>query len=81
MDICKAVLSQFEVEQLECSDVFYQCNCSRQRVENALISIGREGLADMAAQQEPTQVECHFCDHKYLFTPDEISRLMEKAQG
>ncbi|MDE7295007.1 MAG: Hsp33 family molecular chaperone HslO [Oscillospiraceae bacterium] len=58
----------------------YKCDCSRERVEAAVISIGREELEKMAAEQENAEVCCHFCDKKYVFTPSEIRGLIKKAK-
>ncbi|MCM1578659.1 MAG: Hsp33 family molecular chaperone HslO [Ruminococcus sp.] len=57
----------------------YKCDCSRERVEAAVISIGREELEKMAAKQETAEVCCHFCDKKYVFTSAEIRGLIRKA--
>lgn len=56
-------------------DVEYRCNCSRQRVERALISVGREELHKMADEQPVTDVDCHFCNKKYRFSPEELRDL------
>lgn len=57
----------------------YKCDCSRERVEKALISIGKEELMAMADEQETSEVCCHFCSNKYVFTSDEIRALISKA--
>lgn len=56
-------------------DVEYRCNCSRERVERALISIGREELLKMADEQPVTEVDCHFCNKKYRYSPEELRAL------
>lgn len=60
---------------LDNSEVQYKCDCSKERVVKALLSIGREELNNMADEQETTNVECHFCNKKYVFTADEIRNL------
>lgn len=57
----------------------YKCGCSRERVEAAVISIGREELEKMAAEQESAEVCCHFCDRKYVFTSAEIREMIKRA--
>ena len=75
-DICRHVLKTFELEFLDTSKPEYRCNCSRERVTKALLSMGREELADMA--NDPfTEVDCHFCEKKYRFTSAEIRNLAE----
>ncbi|MBQ7045663.1 MAG: Hsp33 family molecular chaperone HslO [Clostridia bacterium] len=76
LDIIKEVLKNFEVEVLYEHDVFYRCNCSRQRVEQALISVGKEDLQSMADENKDTEIKCHFCDKVYNFTPQEIRKLI-----
>ncbi len=55
--------------------VEYRCNCSRERVEQALESCGREELLDMAETGEETEVSCQFCDKIYRFSPSELREL------
>ena len=74
--ICRTVLSEAELEVLGEYDTAYRCNCSRERVEKALIASGRESLEEMA-NDEITEVSCHFCPTKYTFTPDEIRKLIK----
>mgnify|MGYP003293168124 CR=1 FL=1 len=73
-EICKKVLPEFNVEVLDTAECEYKCNCSRERVEQALISVGREELLDMA-NDEVTEVKCHFCPEVYKFTSDDIKEL------
>ncbi len=56
----------------------YKCDCSRERVERALISLGNDELTEMAEEEEITEVCCHFCDKKYAFTKDQIFSLKNK---
>lgn len=77
MQICKAALSGFEIEVLEEKEVYYHCPCSKDRVEKALISCGREDLLDMA-KDEKTEMCCQFCDKKYVFTSQDILKLAKK---
>lgn len=53
----------------------YHCDCSKERVERALVSLGREELTKMAEEQDETEVCCHFCNKKYKFTKDDILNL------
>ncbi len=58
----------------------FQCTCSKPRIERALISLGLEQLAQMAAQEEQTDVVCEFCRAQYHFTRQEISDLLATIQ-
>ncbi len=73
-EICRHVLSKFELEILDTSTPEYKCNCSKERVSKALLTLGKEELADMA-NDPVTEVSCHFCEKKYKFTSDEIKEL------
>ena len=75
-DIVRAALSGFEVEVLYTQDIEYKCNCSKDRVAKALISLGREELEAMAAEKEVTEVSCHFCDKVYKFSSNELKKLL-----
>lgn len=78
-DIAMKVLDGLEPNVLDSFEVKYKCDCSRKRVETALISCGEDDLKEMMKDKE-TQVECHFCDKKYVFTSDEISQLINKLK-
>ncbi|MCL2639061.1 MAG: Hsp33 family molecular chaperone HslO [Oscillospiraceae bacterium] len=53
-------------------EVFYKCDCSRERTEELLVSLGKEELQKLAETNEAIEVCCHFCDKKYHFEPNEI---------
>ncbi len=78
LDIVKKALKYYEVEVLDEASAEYLCNCSRARVEKALISIGKEGLLEMANSEENTNIECHFCDKTYNFSAAELRKLAAK---
>ena len=78
-DICKKVLGEFDLDVLDTSNPKYKCNCSRERVEAALISTGVQSLEELSAE-ENTEVCCQFCDKKYNFSGAEIKRLLQSAK-
>ena len=77
-EICRHVLRYFELDVLDESNPVYKCYCSRERTEKALISVGKQGLSEMA-EDEITEVCCQFCDKKYRFSREEIKALLSKA--
>lgn len=77
-DIAKSVLDGLEPEVMDSFEVKYKCDCSKERVERALVSLGREELVKMAEEQDSTEVCCHFCDKKYVFSKDEIITLSKR---
>ena len=77
-EICKAVLSEFPMQLLDTQTVEYKCDCSTERVTRALISAGEDGLREMA-EDEQTEVCCHFCNKKYIFPREKILKLLKEA--
>jgi len=75
-ELAMMALEGLDPHELGMYPVEYRCNCSRRRVERALISIGRRDLERMAAEQPVTQVNCHFCNKVYRFTPEELRALI-----
>ena len=78
-DILGQVCGEIGVVFMETTEVFYKCYCSRERVEAALISLGRKELAEIAAEGKTFPVECQFCDTVYQFTPEELQELIENS--
>ena len=74
--LLRAVLSDFELEILDRHDVEYRCYCTRQRVERALISMGREELSAMLAEQGEADLTCQFCDNIYHFSKEQLEDLL-----
>lgn len=62
---------------METTEVEYKCYCTRDRVEAALISLGKKELTEIAQEGKPFPVECQFCDEKYIFTPEKITDLLK----
>ena len=75
-EIIAQVLKGLEPRVLEESAVEYRCYCSRERVADALRSIGADALSEIAEQGSATEVGCQFCDKVYVFTPEEIKGLI-----
>lgn len=79
-DICKMALNGFNPEVLDRMNCTYKCNCSRERVEKALISLGKEELIAMADENTTQKVNCHFCNKIYRFNSKELRDLVEKSK-
>ena len=78
LDMITSALKEFEVETLYEQDIYYKCNCSEERVKSALISLGEKELRDMAREMPEIEVDCHFCEKTYKFTPEEIIKMVKK---
>lgn len=74
--LLRAVLSDFDLQLLERHPVEYRCYCSRERVTRALISMGREELASLIAEQGQAELTCQFCDHVYHYSKIELEQLL-----
>lgn len=57
----------------------YCCDCSKDRVEKAVISMGRKEIADMIEENLPVEVVCDFCHTKYTFSPEELLKLLQQG--
>lgn len=79
-EIAKRALQGLNIDKLDESKIEYRCNCSRERVETALISTGIDSLKEMAEENQDISVECHFCDKVYNFTPDDIKKLISTIE-
>ena len=78
-DILGQVVGDLGVVFMETTEVSYKCYCSRERVESALISLGKKELSEIAADGKNFPVECQFCDTVYEFTPEQILELVKNS--
>lgn len=79
-EIAHKLLDGLSPEPLDSAEVSYKCDCSRERTEQILISIGEKELSDIASEGKDTTVCCHFCGKEYVFTPEEILKLKNKLK-
>lgn len=78
-DILYTLLEGFDVEIMETTETSFACNCSKGRIEKALISIGKKELQEMINDGEAIEVKCHFCNKGYEFSVDELKSICRKA--
>ena len=78
-DILGQVVGDLGVVFMETTGVSYKCYCDRERVESALISLGKKELEEIAAEGKTFPVECQFCDAIYEFTPEDIRKLIANS--
>ena len=77
-DVLGQVCGDLGVVFMETTPISYKCYCSRERVSNALISLGKKELTEIMEEGKTFPVECQFCDTVYEYTPEDIARLMKK---
>ncbi|NDO19471.1 Hsp33 family molecular chaperone HslO [Lachnospiraceae bacterium MD329] len=58
----------------------YECKCSKERMEKALISIGADELTQLINEQGQAELTCQFCDNKYMFSKSELESLLKRAK-
>ena len=75
-DILGQVCGELGVVFMETAEVSYKCYCSRERVEKALLSLGKKELTEIAEEGKTFPVECQFCDAVYEFTPDDVRKMI-----
>ena len=72
----EALLDGLPMEIVDTMDVQYRCDCSKQRVERAMISLGKKELEEMIAEGKEVEAGCQFCNQKYKFTVEGLERLI-----
>lgn len=78
-DIIGRVLEGMDVEIMDKLPTGFECNCSKERVERAIISIGREEIQSMIDDEKPIEVNCHFCNSHYIFTLEDLKTILKKV--
>ena len=76
-DILGQVCGELGVVFMETTEVSYKCYCTRDRVEKALISLGRDELTDIVREGKDVPISCQFCDKIYTFTPEDVQLLLQ----
>lgn len=79
-EILKHVLGDLDLEILDQMPVRFSCNCSKERIEKALVSVGRQELQQMIDEGKTIEVNCHFCSRHYPVTVEELKELLLKAR-
>lgn len=75
--LAERVLAGFEPQILEKQSIAYRCYCTRERVWQALITVGDKAFAEMMQSAEDTEVSCQFCDKVHRFTPAELQAKLK----
>lgn len=80
-DILKEILGDMSLEILDEKPVRFHCDCSKDRMARALITLGKKELDELIAGGKPIEVKCHFCNSTYDFSVEELSQLRELSIG
>lgn len=74
------VLNGLEHEILDKIPTKFECDCSKEKVEKALISVGQKDIQEMIDDGKPIEVKCHFCNTAYTFNIPELKAILHKAK-
>ncbi len=73
------ILDDFGLDIMDQYPTSFECNCSKKRVEKAIISIGRKDIQEMIDDNEPIEVNCHFCNQHYHYSVDELKEIIKRS--
>ncbi len=80
-EILESVLGEFGLEITDRMPVSFRCDCSRERVEKVLLSLGEKDLQEMISEGKEVELHCHFCNKNYVFPVQEVERLMKAGKA
>ena len=78
--ILEMILGDFDLKIMDTIPTAFYCNCTRERVEKALISIGKEELEKIIREDKKANLHCHFCSKEYDFNEEQLVALLEEAK-
>lgn len=79
-EILQYILGDFGLEILDTMPTSFYCNCTKERVEKAIVSIGRKDIQEMIDDNEPIEVNCHFCNTNYTFSVEELKEILKRSR-
>lgn len=80
-ELLESVLGEFGLEITDRMPVSFRCDCSRERVEKVLLSLGKKDLQEMIDEGKEVELHCHFCNRNYTFSVEEVERLMKAGSA
>lgn len=78
--ILEEILGEFGLQINDKLSAAFSCNCSKERVTKALISVGKKDIQEMIQDGKPIELNCHFCNTNYQFTVEELKEILKKAK-
>ena len=78
--ILEMILGDFDLKIMDKIPTTFYCNCTRERVEKALISIGKDELEKIIREDKKANLHCHFCSKEYDFNEEQLVALLDEAQ-
>ena len=74
------VLEGLDVEFTDTVPTQFYCNCTKERVEKAIISIGKKDIQEMIDDGKEIEVNCHFCNTNYTFSVEELKEMLKRSR-
>ena len=79
--LLETVLGEFGLEITDRMPAGFRCDCSRERVEKVLLSLGEKELREMISEGKEVELHCHFCNRNYAFSAEEVERLIKAGSA
>ena len=79
-DIIQEILGEYGVEFMDTLPARFYCNCTKERVEKAIVSVGAAELNTMIQENKPIEVNCHFCNRNYTFSIEELKEILRRSK-
>ncbi len=80
-DMLSEVLKGLNLRFNDRYDTAYKCDCSEERVERALISLGEKEIAALIKENKDAEIHCDFCEKDYIFGPDRLKEILKKSRA
>ena len=78
--ILEQILGDFNLEILEKTETRFFCDCSKSKVQRAIVALGQKDLESLVEDHEPVEAHCDFCNTSYWFQPEELEEILENAK-
>lgn len=74
--VMRDIFEDMSIKIMQYKDPYFKCDCSREKVEKALVSIGKKDLEEIYAEGGTEEIKCHFCNQSYYFNKEDIGRIL-----
>ncbi|MDD7353146.1 MAG: Hsp33 family molecular chaperone HslO [Peptoniphilaceae bacterium] len=78
--LIEIIMKDMNFKILEKREITYKCNCSREKVEDAIVSVGPKEIEEILREDKKAEVSCYFCDKVYNFDESDLERMLKKAK-
>lgn len=75
-EIMYDILSDFDMQILDKVDLKFECDCSREKIENVIISLGKKEINDIIEEDGKAEVVCQYCNKKYQFNKEDLNKIL-----